>query len=493
MEKKSPIHLQELFFSSPESGISKQLTQLIKQQKIKKIAPRIYTSNFEDSAEEIIQRNILQILGKLFKGAILSHRSAFEFQPTKSGHIFLTYTYTKKVLLPGITIQFLEGHEPIDGDNILVGELYVSQKERAILENLQSTKKVGSSSKCLSLPEIEEKLEQIIRINGESEINKFRDNARVIAQKLNMHDEFEKLNKVIGALLSTKTSKILKSPIAKARAFGMPYDKDRVQLFETLFKVLQSKEFKIRPEKNNTTKSFRNFAFFESYFSNYIEGTVFGIDEAKLIINTNKPLPARNDDSHDVLGTYQIVSNRQEMQMTPKTVKDFFKIISYRHAILLSARKDKKPGLLKDKNNYAGSTTFVDFNLVKGTLEKGFEYYNALSNPFSKAAFIMFLLSEVHPFLDGNGRLARVMMNAELTKENQSKIIIPTVFREDYMGALKKLTKQGDCESYIRMLQRAHEFSANIYGENMDEIQNYLEHCNAFNTDEDIILKIKPR
>jgi len=50
----------------------------------------------------------------------------------------------------------------------------------------------------------------------------------------------------------------------------------------------------------------------------------------------------------------------------------------------------------------------------------------------------MFLLSEVHPFLDGNGRLARVMMNAELTEGNQSKIIIPAVFREYYMGALKK-------------------------------------------------------
>jgi Fic family protein len=155
------------------------------------------------------------------------------------------------------------------------------------------------------------------------------------------------------------------------------------------------------------------------------------------------------------------------MQIVPKSINDFLKIISYRHAVLLSARTDKKPGLFKDKNNFAGSTAFVDFNLVKGTLEKGFDYYNALLHPFSKAAFIMFLLSEIHPFLDGNGRLARIMMNAELTKENQTKIIIPTVFREDYMGALKKLTKQGDCESYIMMLQRAHEFSENIYDENI--------------------------
>jgi hypothetical protein len=493
MEKILPIHLQEIIFGSPNSSISQQISKLVKERKIRKIASRIYTSNFEDSAEDIIKRNLLVILGNLYKGAVLSHRSAFEFQPTKSGQIFLTYSYTKKVALPGVTIQFLEGNKPINGDNIISGKLYVSQKERAFLENLQITKKIGSASKCLSLPEIEEKLEQIIRIHGEDEINKFRDAAREVSIKLNMPNEFEKLNKMISALLSTSTSKILTSPIALARAFGAPYDQTRVQLFEKLFKVLQNKEFKNRPEKNNTSKSFRNFAFFESYFSNYIEGTVFGIDEAKQIINTNKPLPARNDDSHDVLGTYQIVSNKQEMQIVPKSINDFLKIISYRHAVLLSARTDKKPGLFKDKNNFAGSTAFVDFNLVKGTLEKGFDYYNALLHPFSKAAFMMFLLSVIHPFLDGNGRLARIMMNAELTKENQTKIIIPTVFREDYMGALKKLTKQGDCESYIRMLQRAHEFSENIYDENMDEMQKYLTDCKAFNTDDDTILKIIQR
>ena len=27
---------------------------------------------------------------------------------------------------------------------------------------------------------------------------------------------------------------------------------------------------------------------------------------------------------------------------------------------------------------------------------------------------MMFLVSEVHPFVDGNGRIARIMMNAEL-------------------------------------------------------------------------------
>jgi hypothetical protein len=266
-----------------------------------------------------------------------------------------------------------------------------------------------------------------------------------------------------------------------------------MELFETLFRELQQIEFPYREEKNTTPTSFRNFAFFESYFSNYIEGTVFEIDEAKQIIQTNKPIPSRNDDSHDVLGTYQIVSNKKEMELTPSTPEEFLKIISFRHSILLSARTDKNPGLFKDKNNFAGSTAFVDFNLVSGTLVQSFDYYSALDHPFAKAAYIMFVMSEVHPFLDGNGRIARVMMNAELVKAGQSKIIIPTVFREDYMGALKKFTKQRKCDTYIKMLQRAHEFSANVYSENMNDMQVYLTSCNAFIEDSDVILKIKTR
>ena len=251
--------------------------------------------------------------------------------------------------------------------------------------------------------------------------------------------------------------------------------------------------FLIEKKKNRTATSYRNFAFFESYFSNYIEGTVFEIEEAKKIIETNKPLPARNDDSHDVLGTYQIVSNLKEMQITPTTPEEFLKIICFRHSILLSSRLDKNPGLFKDKNNFAGSTAFVDFNLVNGTLIQSFNNYNLLDHPFSKAAYIMFVISEVHPFLDGNGRIARIMMNAELVKAGQSKIIIPTVFREDYMGALKKLTKQGKCDTYIKMLQRAHEFSANLFDEQMDDMQDYLIRCNAFKDDSDDILKIALR
>lgn len=490
MENIYPLHLQEIIFGSSDARASKQTVKLVREGRIRKIAPRIYTSNLNDKPEEIIRRNLFQILGKLYPGAVLSHRSAFEFRPTRTGQVFLTYKYTRKVNLPGITIRFLRGSGPTAFDYRFFGGLWISDKPRAFLENLQISKKAGEDSKCLPIAELEEKLDKIIRLNGEEEINKLRDNAREVALALAMEKEFALLNKMIAALLSTHPSGILSSPVALARSFGFPYDPERMTLFEGLFRELQATEFRFRPERNTGDSPYRNFAFFESYFSNYIEGTVFEIAEAREIIRSNRPLPARSDDSHDILGTYRLVASREEMSVSPASPEELLKILAYRHGILLIARSDKNPGLFKDKNNYAGNTAFVDFNLVKGTLIHSFDYFKALNHPFSRAAFMMFVISEVHPFLDGNGRIARVMMNAELVKAGQSKIIIPTVYREDYLGALKKLTKAGDCGTYIRMLQRAQEFSENITGNDIDEMEGLLRRSNAFSEPSEAKLRI---
>lgn len=490
MKKNIPIHLQEIIYGSADSVISRRISNWESEGIVRKIASRLYTSNLEDLPADIIKRNIFPILGNLYPGAVLSHRSAFEFAPTASGQIFVTYKYTKKVRLPGITIRFMEGVPAIHGDTTFSGKLMVSQKERALLENLQESRQTSADSKTLAYPQIEEKLEQIIRVNGEDELNAVRDRAREISEEIGMQKEFKKLNKIISALLSTRSASGLKSPVVAARAVGMPYDPARLQLFEILFRELKQQEFKNREEQNITTQAYRNFAFYESYFSNYIEGTVFEVDTAKQIIATQQPMPARNEDSHDVLGTYQLVSNKQEMTIVPYSGENLLEILQYRHEILLNVRKDKKPGKFKDRNNQAGDTSFVDVELVRGTLMQSFDFYKALVHPFAKAAFIMFVVSETHPFLDGNGRMARVMMNAELSTSGQTKIIIPTVYREDYLGGLRRLTRNNDPKVYIRMLERAQAFSHTIYGGDMDAMEEKLRQSMAFKESNEGVLKI---
>lgn len=489
MGKIPPSKVQEIVFGSSEKKDSRRITALQKEGLIRKIAPRIYSSNLEEEPAAIIKRNWYRILAHLFPEALISHRSALEFKPTPKGHIFLTYSYTSNISLPGLTVHLLKGPGPLEGDNPFFENLYASQEARAFLENLQGTRKQGERSKCLSISEIEERLETIIRARGEHGLNVLRDKARDISTGLGMQKEFKKLNQLISDLLATGKSGNLTSPVAVARSLGEPFDPARVKLFEGLYESLAGRifpEHKVLASRHH----YKTVAFFEGYFSNYIEGTEFTVHEAKEIIRTDTPIPARDEDSHDILGTYRIVSDEKEMAICPATADEFLELMRRRHAVLLQSRISRKPGEFKDRNNRAGNTEFVDWRLVNGTLKKGFDWYRILKDPFAKAVYMMFLVSEVHPFLDGNGRIARVMMNAELSAHGLSKIIIPTVYREDYMGALRKLTRQQMADPYIRMMARAYDFSATLKQENLDDMEQYLISCDAFKEPKEGKLKV---
>ena len=188
---------------------------------------------------------------------------------------------------------------------------------------------------------------------------------------------------MITDLLATGKSKRLTSPAAIARSSGEPFDPARTKLFEGLYEELAGKVF---PEHKAlaSVKAYKTFAFFEGYFSNYIEGTEFTVDEAKEIVLTDTPMPSRDEDSHDILGTYRIASDRKEMSILPATAGEFLGILRRRRGILLEARKSRKPGEFKDKNNRAGNTEFVDWSLVNGTLKKGFDWYTLLRARFPK-------------------------------------------------------------------------------------------------------------
>ena len=490
MAKNNMINVLEIVMASSDKKDANPKSSMIKEGTLRKIAPKVYTTNMEDSPETIVARNLFYILGQLFPHAVISHRSAFELKQTETGDIFLTYNYSRNVSLPGITVHLLEGPMGTEHDMPFIENLFVSSNERRMLENLQKGRaRNGSVSKCMPREVIEENLEKMLQVNGETGINAFRDKARDVAKELGMDGEFEALNSIVSALLTTKPSTILTSPKAVARANGLPYDGERVKLFELLFKALKNDVFADIDEPNQTTAEFRNFAFFESYFSNYIEGTEFEIEEAWEIVETGKPMPARNADSHDVLGTFQIVASRREMRRTPQTAEELIEILQERHRVMMAARPDRDPGMFKMKNNHAGDTHFVDYTLVRGTLMKGFEYYQALESPFAKALFMLFMISEVHPFNDGNGRISRIMMNAELVHADQSKIIIPTVFREDYLNALRRLTRKGDPSVIVRAISRVRQFSSNITGEDFEATKEYLEKCYAFKDGDGYILR----
>ena len=294
-----------------------------------------------------------------------------------------------------------------------------------------------------------------------------------------MEGEAADLDALIGALLGTRKAE-LSAPAAIARHRGRPYDPDRLVLFRTLHAALRDYPplARLAPERapeGNTT-----LAFYEAYFSNFIEGTEFAVEEAADIVFRGVIPNERPQDALDVLGTWRIVSDAREMTRTPADAAALDGLLKTRHAAIMASRPDMRPGAFKLTGNRAGSTEFVAPDLVAGTLEQGFAFHRGLDTPFQRAAFIMFLVTEVHPFTDGNGRTARILMNAELVAAGEERIVIPTVYRANYLAALKALSQGGRPEPLIPVLDYAQRWTIAVSWRSVEETQHELDACNAF-------------
>ena len=283
----------------------------------------------------------------------------------------------------------------------------------------------------------------------------------------------------------------LASAIGKARHAGQPFDPDRIRLFETLFAALRGTLVERRPVPERDGEANATLAFFEAYFSNFIEGTEFTVEEAAEIVFEGVIPQERPADAHDVLGTFRIVSDLGHLKELPSDFAGFRDLLRRRHATVMEARGDKAPDAFKDRVNRAGNTVFVAPELVEGTLDRGFAFLQALDDPFQRAVYAMVLVSEVHPFADGNGRIARIMMNAELVARDQERIIIPTAYRTDYLGALRAFSHNGHTDPLIRMLDVAQSYTHRIDWSTLERARTALAATNAFDGAADAKLKLR--
>ncbi|MDR1597336.1 MAG: Fic family protein [Holosporales bacterium] len=467
----------EVFISTAEN--KRQVYSLMKAGKLRKLSSKLYTPNIVDDAEKIVNRNLWRIVGLLYPNALISDRTALELKPTPhpNGTVFIISDKTRPTTICNTIIKPRKGHPPIEGDNRFMDHLFLMSSERAMLENARATRTPqGEVPRNLSDVELEEYLDGHLTKYGTNAVNKMRDRMKDIARQIGLDKEFEKINGMIGSLLSTHDIK-LKSTAGVARQSGYPFDVKRVELFHKLYREILNLAQNIR---YNTQTKLDALYFYEAYFSNFIEGTEFAVEEARNIVFENYIPPARPQDAHDVLGTFKVVSNGDAMAVRYRNFEHFVDVLRARHATIMDSRKDKMPGEFKHIKNQAGSTVFVNPENVVGTLRQGFDLYSKIDTAFGRAVFMMFLISEVHPFNDGNGRVGRIMMNGELVARGEQRIIIPTVYRNNYLSALRALSNSGYAEALIRMLDFAQKYTNAIDWSNFQDATDLLAQTNAF-------------
>lgn len=489
-----------VFTPANDNAASQRMSRLRQQGLLRQLYRGVYTSNLNAQDADVVRRNWSRILDYLAPGCVVSHRSAFDTKP-RDGLLHISRAAGRRDLeLPGLTFKGLvkpslgplvDTERPGAADVPYQG-FYVSSQARAYLENLTADKRMASRQ--LSRVEIEERLEKFITLRGARAANILRDDAREVAQRLGLEAEFKTLDSLVGAMLGTHPAKVLASRLALARAHGLPYDPRRVELFENVAAQLRNQDFAEVPEPALKGASREMFAFVESYFSNYIEGTTFTVEEAQDIVFHGRIIPDRLEDSHDIKGTFDAALRDPFYSRTPTSANDFLGWLQRANAMVMQARKDRQPGEWKIDANQAGSTLFVLPELVPETLRKAWSMMPLLEQPMQRALFAMFVVSETHPFSDGNGRTSRLLMNAFLSRHHQCRIIIPTVFREDYLLSLKAMSHQGDATAYMRAMGIGQAWASELnYDVEVHEMNRQLDACNAKQEDTRIFRLLSPK
>ena len=453
-----------------------------------RVAEGIYLSERDPAAQKaIIRRNWIHILAALVPGAVVSHRSAyFGGLSPDDGTIYLSHpsNYNRKIELPGIRAVLLKGPGRLAGDTQYGNEnFYFASRPRQLLENLTAER--GKRGKSAGAKAVEERLVSILNANGENDLNGIRDSARDLAKTMGLAREFNKLDDLIGALSRAHAKGVLQTREGKSVAKGAPIDPARLERFEILATRLRVQSLPHLAAMATSEPRRSNFAFLESYFSNFVEGTEFGIEEARDIALHQRIIESRPQDSHDIVGVFKLALQSPWRDSVPPFGSDFPGELAKRHALLMEKRPECNPGHFKLEPNRAGNTWFVEPRRVRGTLIEGSNLAKTIPEGLPRAIYYAFLVSEVHPFADGNGRIARIVMNAELSRCDEARIIIPTLFHHEYVDCQRQLTRQNDPSGFIKSLVLMQRWTAALdYSDDVALIKavgqtNALEHSRA--------------
>jgi hypothetical protein len=457
------------------------LSRAAREGRLRRVTRGIYTDELEASDEEVVARHRWEMVAHVVPDAVIVDRSAASGGAPAEGVLFVaSQTRARDVALPGLLVAVREAPR-LSSDQPWAEGLHISSPARTLVDNLAVSRKRGKVARTLSLAELGDWVARQARLLGEERLNRLRVDAKQIAAELGVPERKRDIDNLVGAALGTRRAPRGSKALA-ARAMGRGYDEERVAMFEDLAGALA--RFEANEEvpgslPQDTSGAGSSLAFWEAYFSNYIEGTIFSVEEAERIVETGEPPTDRPADGHDILGTHHVVADPVERAKVPFSESEFLEILRSRNAEILAGRPELGPGEWKRQNNQAGTYVFVPHDLVEGTLAEGFVHRDRMSAPIARALYMHFVVSEVHPFTDGNGRVARTVMNAELSHVGETRIVIPIVWRNEYLTSMRQISREQNVQLYMRTLGFAWRWTAAINWSDPPTTRLLMERTNA--------------
>ena len=442
-------------------------------------------ADIRTSDHELVRRNWRKISGHVYPGAVVVDRTAVDsISDTLDVYLAADLGSQKasRTIRGPLTIHVRNA--PRRDDDLAFGDnLYLSSNHRIVADIIT---RQASGHRKTNLALLRHWLTVRASTYTPDLLTELRKKSKKLATDTGATEgDIETLDQLFDVLTGNTPASSTDSAAVQGLSRKLNLDSHRITQFEGLATQLadHTPTFGRLAASENEANS--EIAFYESYFSNFIEGTEFDIDEALEIVASGIAPAERHEDGHDILGVYYCVKNAIGRR-TPFTTEDnFISDIQDRHNQIGEHRPNIDPGKWKTKTNKVGSYYFVDRDKVEGTLRAAAPIIHDTEPGFNRALLIMFIISEVHPFLDGNGRTARIFMNAELSAQDLSRIIIPSVYRSEYVTSLRKLSREGVADSFISTMSFAWQWTALIDWDKPEQARGQIEATNAFDDPSD--------
>lgn len=473
---------RQIFFGTDREAA--RFSRAVAAGSLVRLTRGVFSDDTDTPIEQQVREHLWQLTAHFVPDALVADRSAAHYgRLTADGLLFVVSNRRRDLVLPGVRVVPRDGPERRKDDLPWFDGLSSTSPARTLVDNLAPSRARSGTARTLNRSELEEWVVAQAQNLPVERLNRLRDQAKQIAVAFGVEERIDEIDELMGAVQGTRKVRAV-SPLMQARAARLDWDTRRAAQFEALADDLMVRNADGMGDLIDVTSTpdatrMREQPFFEAYFSNFIEGTEFTLDEAVRIVYDAEPLESRPEDSHDVLGTYTCIVDPDDAGHVANNAQEFVELLRHRHHRIMAERPSKHPGEFKREANRAGSYVFVQPDVVEGTLRRGFDVLAGLTDPFDRAVFAMFLVSEVHPFDDGNGRVARLAMNAELTAAGRIRIIVPTVFRTEYQTALRQLSRERRTELFVRTLNTAWRWSAEMDFSDQQIARYWLDLTNA--------------
>jgi len=193
-----------------------------------------------------------------------------------------------------------------------------------------------------------------------------------------------------------------------------------------------------------------------TYSSNALEGNTLTETETKIVLEEGitiggKPLK----DHYEAAGHSEAFDWMHKLAskkiVTERDIKKFHNLFYYR-IDKRNAGKYRKVKLFITGSKYPLPLPEEVPGLIRDLISKLHDW-RAMKHPVEFAALAHKELVFIHPFIDGNGRVARLLMNLILLQEGYNIAIITPVLRQEYIQALE--TAHKDDRDFIILIARA--------------------------------------